>query len=602
MPVADPAEILREVAPEEVPSDAPPESSNYRPLDMAGIGCANCASFRYEGAEEDNEGMLPIGICQRWEANVKGDRVCDQYSDDSVPIDDQGNEDYGEIFSGDLAIGREFVSKDKQIVFADATDDDSHLVWKEILREGTWPITPTMGGPKNKPFSIVARGESDLAKGIISQEAVEREFNDGVLENVQVFLTDEEKKEHKELASLNTGFVRKLKRVTKDDGKVRTLAGIEFTDSSVKEKIGRTLANVSAGIFPWLDKREGKQPRVVPTILKHVVLTNTPFIDGLDPFDSAVVASGDHSVDTVVAYEEGQEEEQADTNVVPINASFRWRRDKLTVAISSQLNLNAQDYEVEDISGEVAIVRNTLADISWAVPFEVGEDDVRISPTAEWKLQGDANEQKDSEEPDNPLDAVVPEEDVPAAVAASAETPLRRAQRVRDFRLGRTTSNRSGGTDVPVTQTDALEGVELSELPEDARARIQNVIKRNRELEAKDNTSAADTRIEELKGLGFSDPGTLKLYRKVFLADDGGVAAVLFSGEDDISGGQEEVSAIDILDRFIKSLPTQDGKLVFSAQHETNGNDDRPANDDTKEETPLAERVAASKAAISGRG
>ena len=155
---------------------------------------------------------------------------------------------------------------------------------------------------------------------------------------------------------------------------------------------------------------------------------------------------------------------------------------------------------------------------------------------------------------------------------------------------------------MPVTKTDALEGVELSELPEDARARIQNVIKRNRELEAKDNTSAADARLEELKGLGFSDPGTLKLYRKVFLADDGGVAAVLFSGEDDISGGQEEVSAIDILDRFIKTLPTQDGKLVFSAQHETNGNDDRPANDDAEEETPLAERVAASKAAISGRG
>jgi hypothetical protein len=81
----------------------------------------------------------------------------------------------------------------------------------------------------------------------------------------------------------NTGYVRQLAVADADDGEQLLMAGIEFTDPSVKDKVlNGSIADTSVGIkFNYRNKRSGK---TYPYALEHVALTQQPWIDGLPGF------------------------------------------------------------------------------------------------------------------------------------------------------------------------------------------------------------------------------------------------------------------------------------------------------------------------------
>lgn len=150
--------------------------------------------------------------------------------------------------------------------------------------------------------------------------------------------------------------------------------------------------------------------------------------------------------------------------------------------------------------------------------------------------------------------------------------------------------------------TLSLDGVELSALPEQARAQIQSILDENASLRGENRESKADSRIEELKaipGLNLADrPGALKLYRQVMLADDGGPAIILFS--DDEEEKRQPLTALAILDRFIDGLKAG-ADVQLSDQHFASGNDTKPPLNASRESKPLDERVAETKEALYGK-
>lgn len=143
----------------------------------------------------------------------------------------------------------------------------------------------------------------------------------------------------------------------------------------------------------------------------------------------------------------------------------------------------------------------------------------------------------------------------------------------------------------------SLDGVELSNLDDQARARIQAVLDENRDLRG----TKIDQRIDQLKaipGLNLADrPGALKLYREIMLEDDGGPAIVLFSDKPEAE--RQRLTAIEILDRFIASLQADSG-VQLSDQHLASGSDNKPPTDASGERAPLDDRVEDAKKAIYG--
>lgn len=125
-------------------------------------------------------------------------------------------------------------------------------------------------------------------------------------------------------------------------------------------------------------------------------------------------------------------------------------------------------------------------------------------------------------------------------------------------------------------------------LNDEQRAAFLKLHNENTTLAASNKEADAAKRIKELEDLGFSDrPGALKLYRQVFLSDDGGPAIVLLS--DDGSEAKEKKSALEILDAFINAQIGSTGKVEFSDQHVQQPGDVKPPIN--HEKPPLDQRV-----------
>ena len=151
------------------------------------------------------------------------------------------------------------------------------LVWKDILRTGKWSHTPTSNGVIEKELQIIEDGESDPEMAILLSEIV-RNFDEGAVPYVTIPLSDEEKKDHKNTARVNTGFVRKLK-LFKNGAITLLRAGMDFTEPDIKEKALRgTIPDVSSGIpFGVTRRRDNK---IFKAVLDHVCLTRKPWVDG----------------------------------------------------------------------------------------------------------------------------------------------------------------------------------------------------------------------------------------------------------------------------------------------------------------------------------
>jgi hypothetical protein len=175
-----------------------------------------------------------------------------------------------------------------------AADKDGYI-WKTIMREGRWKLSPGPGQrPVSKPITVIAKGKSDPAKLVISMSELLKNYEDGAVEHVTIPTSHDNK------VLENTGFIRGLRLKKDGKGRVTLQAAHDFTEPDVKGKAQNgTIANTSAGVlFDYPRKEDGKRFNAV---LEHVALTNRPWLSGMKPFG---MAATDEEVKTVVTFSE----------------------------------------------------------------------------------------------------------------------------------------------------------------------------------------------------------------------------------------------------------------------------------------------------------
>jgi len=568
----DPAEILKDIDPLALPAEAPPAEAEYREADLGGLACAFCTKFHVVSFREEDGISVPIGVCDQWEANVDGVYVCDQFADSGPAIDKHGEEVWSEF----SAAGDTIVQYDEIHLAGTAIKEKGGKILKGILRTGHWPVTPTLFGKINKPLTIVAKGKSDPVAGIISLEEIYSNFKAGNgIKKVQIPLTDEAKKDHKNLTRLNTGFVEDL-FLEEDNGVTHLVAEMGFTEPDVKEKALRgTYSDVSSGV-PHHPK--------FGAFLEHVCITNQPFVDELKPYlvasdapesvkDAEVVH---HILETPATEVEVKTEDPAKERVRVTYGSVLKGVDK---TMTEQFGASASDYRMIDADDDKVTLQHTSTGVTWTISYTVEDDEVALAPFTEWV----AVEKKDEGT------AEPPEETAPRSPhPLSGDADLDAAREDREMRLAAsayTTTKRTGDRPMTVISRTELDALGLND---EQRAAFLKLHSENTTLSASNKEADADKRIKELETLGFSDrPGALKLYRNVFLSDDGGPAIILLS--DDGSEAKEKKSALEILDAFIDAQLGAEGKITFSDQHIEQPGDKKPSNTDT--ERPVVDRA-----------
>jgi len=257
-------------------------------------------------------------------------------------------------------------------------------------------------------------------------------------------------------------------------------------------------------------------------------------------------------------------------------------------ALTTQLQLPVE-YEITDVlyadGKQIFTVLNSIAETSWNVPFQVASDGtshgVLLAAVEDWS----SVEEELAQAP------VVDSMSLSAAPRQVTKlSDLEAAQQLREIRL----------SDVPATtkmEENMLQGreeLDRLDLSDEQRAAFQSILEENATLSASARESDAEKRISELEEMGLKErPGFLKLYREVMLSDDGGAAVVLLSDGED----KEKLTAIEILDRALDALKTDDGQVALSDQALVSGNDNPPPAD-ASEELALDDRVSEVKKAL----
>jgi hypothetical protein len=266
-------------------------------------------------------------------------------------------------------------------------------VWKDILREGEFAITPGLG--KRMPFSVVADGKSSLSERRISISELEKSFDDKAFEHVGIALAASDGSHRTADDVLNNhGFTQKLRRKVKD-GVTYLQAGLGFTEPDAKGKVQRgTIPNVSSGIyFNHTRKADGK---TFPVALNHVLLCKNPWIDKLEPFKAILASEGNPNPD-IESYQFADSEESNTVEVIwDDKDGANWIRTKLQEAISPS-DPPVEDgrpytpkatYYVEDISParNIALVQEYFRGVStkFLIPFTRTEDAVEPAPNIRW--------------------------------------------------------------------------------------------------------------------------------------------------------------------------------------------------------------------------
>lgn len=186
-------------------------------------------------------------------------------SKEEFDFSDDSDQLLAEMYFADEAAGSE-------------TPDEEGLIWKPILRAGTWKYSPGGGAQATpKPITVIKDGKSDKNNLVISMSELKENFEAGAVEHVTIPTS------HADNVLENTGFIKKLRFGVDSEGRDILEAAHQFADPEVKEKaIQGTIANTSAGIlFDWIHKETGKKFR---SVLAHVALTNRPWLNGMKPF------------------------------------------------------------------------------------------------------------------------------------------------------------------------------------------------------------------------------------------------------------------------------------------------------------------------------
>lgn len=387
------------------------------------------------------------------------------------------------------------------------TVDDDGLVWKEVLREGTWAYRPGPGQvPTRKPLTVVAGKAADQSQ--IGFDDLIQSFEAGAIDHVTIPTSHEDKPEQ------NTGFVRKLEK-REVDGTKRLYAGMDFTEPEIKEKALRgSIANTSVGVvYDYIKKSTGD---VYKQALGHIALTNKPWINNMAPFGLS---------------EEGIEgEEVAYVDVEPDNQ----------VLEGLQLE-NVADFEA---AKELIISKaKELGHDEW-IPSDWKEtsDDESVSLDAPENNDGDKETNNMSKTPEE----VAQEEAERLANEAASETSL---------------SEETVAKMIKEAQDAATQAAE---------AKFSELEAKNKVLEADLHEKKVAEKINGLKEEGFSEyPGLLVAIEELMLADEGSEVATLTLSEE-VDGktqtSEVKLSVSDIVTKITDSLPREDGKLNFGEQ------------------------------------
>ena len=289
-----------------------------------------------------------------------------------------------------------------ELIFSSATagiEDkagDKKIIWKDILREGDFAITP--GRKQKVPFKVTPTGKSSAADRVISMAELMKSFEDKAFESVTIPLRHPRPGEPDDVLN-NTGYVESL-RVVKKAGKHYMQAGLGFTEPDIADKVRRgTIPNVSSGIL--FDFNRKADDKVFPVALNHVCLTKQPWIDDLEPFKRVyasddAITDDDIQIDVVDLDDTSSGDGGKDTAEIVWNeqGSYNWVRSEVQAALSpdepTDLDVPRMPqpmYSVIDISrDDTALVEEWFRGDRkrWVIPFDLAENKVTISPATRW--------------------------------------------------------------------------------------------------------------------------------------------------------------------------------------------------------------------------
>lgn len=286
-----------------------------------------------------------------------------------------------------------------------ANGDKASVIWKDVLVEGEYPLTPGATGPIKRKLTVVADGESSREDNRVAMSDLVEAHDDGAFKYVTVPL------KHRDEPMDNTGYVPRPKgvRVVEKpiDGQPKKVlqAALGFTEPDVKGKVQRgTIPDCSAGIFfNWLNKHKNKRYRAA---MKHVSLTPTPFLGNLDPFPA--VFANDPDVDQEVQiqhfmFDDGTGESGGSDDSDASKGEIVWNEKSslgfIRAAVDAQLNpkgesteegLPAQPrpaYFTRDVStNDTALVEEYFRgeQRKWVIPYEREGDDIKVAPATRW--------------------------------------------------------------------------------------------------------------------------------------------------------------------------------------------------------------------------
>lgn len=533
----------------------------------------------------------------------------------------------------------------------DSTEGEPKLLWKVVLRTGTWKLRPGPGGVKLKEPLKIFRDKAP--KGHISMAALVKNFvgddKGPAKEHVTVPMV------HADGTVSDGGFVKKLviQDVFGEDGsKVKESllwAGMEITDSELQRKLSeKSIRGVSGGIL--FDYQRTEDAKKFDQILSHVMVTNSPWINGTgdfkDKLPEGVMAS--EPTDLPVGELEPEDAElplqteapgaDPDPSVKPKppegtvvwkpNEGLSWIKGRIENALREQrrmlmnrlgseefYKLDYPYYLVSDVQGShdagkalIGAGYGSEAE-SWVANYKTdasddGHDVVVIDAFQNW-VPAKPEWVAASEETAAPPTGTAPAPSRGSVVRSETLTPLREAQQERARRLGlsQTTTpiSKTGGTRMG-RLSDLFQGVELSDEQREAirqeETRIEGLEAKDKKREADDRKTAADTYLESLKDTPFDNPGTKKYIQSVLLSDDGGPAVEYVELSETGQRTQPKpMTATEIVKGLIDSMPKSQEATLSQQAPRVPGDTKPPVeNPGGEEELDLSEKAVKERA------
>lgn len=237
-------------------------------------------------------------------------------------------------------------------------------------------------------------------------------------------------------------------------------------------------------------------------------------------------------------------------------------RQRVQNALHYQLRLG-DDYVVESVGKDDAIVRNKVQDATWEMGWDLSANQVWLDPPDEWRRNsGAAPEPRESEEP-------TPSGSEGVQLSEEDDTPQGRVRAAARRRRGLLNDNTGG--DRVRSKTLDLDSLNLSDDQRDAiRAQLADADEL-RKLRSEAREREVDDKITALLG-DEPDPGVAKFLRRIYVSDDGEPAAVLLADEDNKK--EREITLSQAFDEFFELVGNRKSALLgLSSQGIESGDD-----------------------------